>query len=68
MRNLDGNISTDATNSMVQHGHSVDVSQENDHSVTSRVSSTVTRSPTKVSLFQGKANEMSSTNSIKNVR
>jgi hypothetical protein len=68
MRNLDGNIHTDATNPVVQHGRTVDTSQENDNGVTSRVSSTVTRSPTKLSLFQGKANDMSSTNSIKNVR
>jgi vacuolar protein sorting-associated protein 54 len=68
MRNLDESISTDATNPAIQHGGSIDFSQENDNGVTSRVSSTVTRSPTKLSLFQGKANDMSSTNSIKNVR
>uniref|UniRef100_A0ACD5YB66 Uncharacterized protein n=1 Tax=Avena sativa TaxID=4498 RepID=A0ACD5YB66_AVESA len=68
MRNLDGNISTDATHPAIQHGGSIDSSQENDNGVTSRVSSTVTRSPTKLSLFQGKANDISSTNSIKNVR
>ena len=59
MRNLDGNISTDAANS---------VSQENDNGVTSRVSNTVTRTPTKLSVFQGKANDLSIINSIKNVR
>ena len=66
MRNLDGNISADATNTVLQHGGSVDFSQENDSGVTSRVSNTVTRSTT--SLFQGKANDLSSPNSIKNVR
>ncbi|CAM0907924.1 unnamed protein product [Alopecurus aequalis] len=68
MRNLDANISADATNPAVQHGGSVDFSQENDSGVTSRVSNTVTRSNTKISLFQGKTNDMSSPNSIKNVR
>lgn len=59
MRNLDGNISTDATNP---------VSQENDNGVTSRVSNTGTRTTTRLSVFQGKTNDLSSPNSIKNVR
>ncbi|KAM3392683.1 hypothetical protein ACQJBY_013698 [Aegilops geniculata] len=68
MRNLDGNISPDDTNPVVQHGGSVDLSQEKDYDVTSRVSNTVTRTPTKLPLFQGKTNDMSSINSIKNIR
>jgi len=68
MRNLDGNISADATNPVTQHGGSVDFSQENDNGVTSRVSNAVPRNTTKLSLFQGKTNDISSPNSIKNVR
>jgi len=68
MRNLDGNISADATNPVTQHGGSVDFSQENDNGVTSRVSNTVPRNTTKLSMFQGKTNDISSPNSIKNVR
>lgn len=68
MRNLEGNISADATNPVVQHGSSVDFPQENDYGVASRVSNTVTRSTTKLTVFQGKTTDMSSINSIKNVR
>ena len=68
MRNLAGNISPDDTNPVVQHGGAVDLPQEKDYDVTSRVSNTVTRTPTKHPLFQGKTNDMSSINSIKNIR
>ncbi|XP_044330008.1 vacuolar protein sorting-associated protein 54, chloroplastic isoform X2 [Triticum aestivum] len=64
-RNLDGNMSSDDTNPVIQHGGSVDFSQGNDNGVTSRVSNTVTCSTTKLPLFEGKATDMSSTNSIK---
>uniref|UniRef100_A0A0E0KN79 Vacuolar protein sorting-associated protein 54 C-terminal domain-containing protein n=1 Tax=Oryza punctata TaxID=4537 RepID=A0A0E0KN79_ORYPU len=69
MGNLEGSLSSDASNSVPQHSGSVsDFSQENDYGVTSRVSHTLTRSNSKFPFFQGKTNDMSSTNSIKNVR
>jgi vacuolar protein sorting-associated protein 54 len=69
MGNLEGSLSSDASNSVQKHSGSVsDFSQENDHGVTSRVSNTLTRSNSKFPFFQGKTNDMSSTNSIKNVR
>uniref|UniRef100_A0A0D3FT24 Vacuolar protein sorting-associated protein 54 C-terminal domain-containing protein n=1 Tax=Oryza barthii TaxID=65489 RepID=A0A0D3FT24_9ORYZ len=69
MGNLEGSLSSDASNSVQKHSGSVsDFSQENDYGVTSRVSNTLTRSNSKFPFFQGKTNDMSSTNSIKNVR
>ncbi|XP_062225215.1 vacuolar protein sorting-associated protein 54, chloroplastic-like [Phragmites australis] len=63
-----GNL--DVSNPTLQHGGSAvsDISQENDYSVSSRVSNTLTRSTSKIPLVQGKANDLSITNSIKNVR
>ncbi|KAK3145254.1 hypothetical protein QOZ80_4AG0326290 [Eleusine coracana subsp. coracana] len=68
MGNLDGTLSVDASNPMLQHGGSVDISQENDYCVSSRVSNSLTRSTSKIPFIQGKANDLSMTNSIKNVR
>ncbi|XP_034601728.1 vacuolar protein sorting-associated protein 54, chloroplastic isoform X3 [Setaria viridis] len=70
MGNLDGTLSIDASNPTVQHGGSVvsDISQENDYSVSSRVSNTLTRSTSKIPFVQAKANDLSIINSIKNVR
>ncbi|OEL19382.1 Vacuolar protein sorting-associated protein 54, chloroplastic [Dichanthelium oligosanthes] len=67
MGNLDGTLSVDASNPTVQHGGSVvsDISQENDYS---RVSNTLTRTTSKIPFVQGKANDLSIINSIKNVR
>jgi vacuolar protein sorting-associated protein 54 len=68
MGNLDGTLSVDASNLTLQHGGSVDVSQENDYGVSSRVSNSLTRSTSKIPFIQGKANDLSITNSIKNIR
>ncbi|KAL6650281.1 hypothetical protein ACP70R_009206 [Stipagrostis hirtigluma subsp. patula] len=67
MGNLDGTLSIDANNPTLQHGGSAvsGVSQEND---SSGVSSTLTRSNSKIPFIQGKANDLSIMNSIKNVR
>ena len=70
MGNLDGTLSVDASNPTAQHGGSVvyAISQENGYNVSSRISSTLTRSTSKVPFVQGKANNLSIINSIKNVR
>jgi len=69
MGNLTGTLSIDASNPTVQHGGSVsDVSQENYYSASARVSNTLTRSNSKIPFVQGKANDLSIINSIKNVR
>ena len=70
MRNLDGTLSVGASNPTAQHGGSVvsAISQENGYNVSSRISSTLTRSTSKVLFVQGKANDLSIINSIKNVR
>ncbi|KAG8055995.1 hypothetical protein GUJ93_ZPchr0001g31285 [Zizania palustris] len=70
MGNLDGSLSSDATNYVLHHSSSAgsDFSQENDYSVASRVSNTLARSNSKLSFFQGKTNDISSTNSIKNLQ
>ncbi|XP_040379050.1 vacuolar protein sorting-associated protein 54, chloroplastic [Oryza brachyantha] len=67
MGNLEGSLSSDGSNPVLQHSVS-DFSQESDYVVTSRVSSTLTRSNSKFPFFQGKTNDMSNPNSIKNVR
>jgi vacuolar protein sorting-associated protein 54 len=68
MVNLDGTVSVDASSPALQHGDSVDVPQENDYGVSSRVSNSLTRSTSKIPFIQGKANDLSITNSIKNIR
>ncbi|KAL6841038.1 hypothetical protein ACP4OV_029007 [Aristida adscensionis] len=70
MGNLDGTLSIDGNNPTLQHAGSVgsDISQEIDYGVSSRVSNTLTRSTSKIPFIQGKANDLSITNSIKNVR
>nr|CAB3486514.1 unnamed protein product [Digitaria exilis] len=70
MGNLDATLIVDANNPTIQHVGSVvsDISQENDYSVSSRVSSNIARSTSKIPLVQGKINDLSIINSIKNVR
>lgn len=70
MGNLEGTLSVDASNPTVQHGGSIvsDIPQENEYSVSSRVSNTLTRSTSKIPFVQAKANDLSIINSIKNVR
>ncbi|KAG0525063.1 hypothetical protein BDA96_06G023400 [Sorghum bicolor] len=66
MGNLDGTLSVDSSNSTLQHGGSViSDTQEND---SSRGSNTITRSTSKIPFVQGKTNDFSIINSIKNVR
>jgi len=66
MGNLDGTLSGDSSNSTLQHGGSViSDTQEND---SSRGSNTITRSTSKIPFVQGKTNDFSIINSIKNVR
>lgn len=66
MRNLDGTISVDSSNPTLQPGGSViSDTQEND---SSRGSNTLTRSTSKIPFVQGKTNDFSIINSIKNVR
>ncbi|XP_062185218.1 vacuolar protein sorting-associated protein 54, chloroplastic-like [Phragmites australis] len=69
MGNLDGTLIVDVSNPVVQHGGSIsDVSQDNENGVSSRVSNTLSRSTSKIPFIQGKANDLSIINSIKNVR
>lgn len=66
MGNLDGTLSVGASNPTLQHGGSViSDSQEND---SSWGSNTLTRSTSKIPFVQGKTNDLSIINSIKNVR
>ncbi|KAJ1270328.1 hypothetical protein BS78_06G045400 [Paspalum vaginatum] len=66
MGNLDGTLSVDASNPTLQHRSSVvSDTQEND---SSQVSNTLARSTSKILFVQGKANDLSIINSIKNVR
>jgi vacuolar protein sorting-associated protein 54 len=66
MGNLDGTLSVDSCNPTLQHGGSVvSDTQEND---SSRGSNTLTRSTSKIPFVQGKTNDFSIINLIKNVR
>lgn len=66
MGNLDGTLSVDSSNPTLQHGGSVvSDTQEND---SSRGSNTLTRSTSKIPFVQGKTNDFSIINLIKNVR
>ncbi|CAD6264201.1 unnamed protein product [Miscanthus lutarioriparius] len=66
MGNLDGTLSVDSSNPTLQHGGSViSDTQEND---SSWGSNTLTRSTSKIPFIQGKTNDFSIINSIKNVR
>ncbi|XP_066346706.1 vacuolar protein sorting-associated protein 54, chloroplastic-like [Miscanthus floridulus] len=66
MGNLDGTLSVDSSNPTLQHGGSViSDAQEND---SSWGSNTLTRSTSKIPFVQGKTNDFSIINSIKNVR
>jgi len=66
MGNLDGTLGVDASNPTLQHGGTViPDTQEND---SSRGSNTLTRSTSKIPFVQGKTNDFSIINSLKNVR
>jgi vacuolar protein sorting-associated protein 54 len=66
MGNLDGTLGVDASNPTLQHGGTViSDTQEND---SSRGSNTLTRSTSKIPFVQGKTNDFSIINSLKNVR
>lgn len=65
MGNLDGALNVDASNPAAQHGSVVSDTQETE---SSRVSSTLTRTASRIPFVQGKTNDFSIINSIKNVR